>query len=79
MCAGALKLGGVSRLVVALRHSTLRRVDLGHYAIESFCSLTAHDLAFKAGVLESEYLPLRLRWGGDQLAPPETAPSSTEN
>ena len=79
MCAGALKLGGISRLVVALRHSTLRRVDLGRYAIESFCSLTGHDLAFKAGVLESDYLPLRLKWGGDQLAPSETATSSTDN
>jgi tRNA(adenine34) deaminase len=75
MCAGALKLAGVSRLVVALRHARLRRVDLGRYAIEPFCTLTGHALEFKAGVLESDYLALRLRWGGDQVAPPGTANS----
>lgn len=65
MCAGALKLAGVSTLVLALRHATLRRSDLGDYSIERFCALTGHAMALRDGVLEAEYLALRLRWGGD--------------
>lgn len=68
MCAGALKLAGIARLVVALRHATLRRTDLGRYTVEAFCESTGHPLAFTAGVLEAEYLALRLRWGGDRVA-----------
>lgn len=79
MCAGALKLAGVGRLVVALRHATLRRVDLGNYAIESFFSLTGYDMAFTCGVLESEYLAIRLRWGGDQVAPAASVASQTSS
>lgn len=67
MCAGALKLAGVSTLVLALRHATLRRSDLGDYSIERFCALTGHAMALRDGVLEADYLALRLRWGGDQV------------
>jgi tRNA(adenine34) deaminase len=67
MCAGALKLAGVSTLVLALRHATLRRSDLGDYSIERFCTLTGHAMALRDGVLEADYLALRLRWGGDQV------------
>ena len=67
MCAGALKLAGVSTLVLALRHATLRRSDLGDYSIERFCALTGHAMGLRDGVLEVDYLALRLRWGGDQV------------
>lgn len=69
MCAGALKLAGVGTLVLALRHATLRRSDLGDYSIERFCALTGHAMALRDGVLEADYLALRLRWGGDQVRP----------
>ncbi|MGC3985089.1 MAG: nucleoside deaminase [Pseudorhodoferax sp.] len=69
MCAGALKLAGVSTLVLALRHATLRRSDLGDYSIERFCALTGHAMALREGVLEADYLALRLRWGGDRVRP----------
>ncbi len=69
MCAGALKLAGVSTVVLALRHATLRRTDLGSYSLEKFCALTDFPIALRDGVLEAEYLALRLRWGGDQVAP----------
>lgn len=69
MCAGALKLAGVSTLVLALRHATLRRSDLGGYSIERFCALTGHAMALRDGVLEADYLALRLRWGGDPVRP----------
>lgn len=68
MCAGALKLAGVQALVLALRHARLRRTDLGAYSIEAFCRLTGFQLELRDGVLEEEYLALRLRWGGDRMA-----------
>ena len=69
MCAGALKLAGVRTVVLALRHATLRRTDLGRYSIEQFCEMTGFDITLRDGVLEADYLALRLRWGGDQVAP----------
>lgn len=69
MCAGALKLAGVRTLVLALRHATLRRTDLGHYSLEAFCAMTGYEVELRQNVLESDYLALRLRWGRDPVAP----------
>ena len=69
MCAGALKLAGVTRMVLALRHATLRRTDLGTYCVEAFCQMTDWHPALTEGVMQDAYLALRLRWGGDQVAP----------
>ena len=68
MCAGALKLAGITRLVLALRHATLRRTDLGNFSVEAFCALAGHAMAVADGVLEEPYLGLRLRWGQDKVA-----------
>ena len=68
MCAGAMKLAGIARLVLGLRHATLRRTDLGEYAIETFCRLAGYDLALTTGVLDAECLALRRRWGKDQVS-----------
>jgi tRNA(adenine34) deaminase len=68
MCAGALKLAGITRLVLALRHERLQRSDLGSFSVEAFCALTGHGMAIDDGVLEAPYLALRLRWGQDQVA-----------
>lgn len=69
MCAGALKVAGISRLVLSLRHARLRRTDLGRYTVEEHCAMTGHALALTDGVLEADYLALRLRWGKDTTAP----------
>ena len=53
MCAGALKLAGITRLVLALRHARLRRTDLGRFSVEAFCAMTGHALAVSDGVLEA--------------------------
>jgi tRNA(adenine34) deaminase len=68
MCAWAMKLAGIRRLVLGLRNTRLRRTDLGAYTIESFCALTAYPLELTTGVREAECLALRQRWGQDPVA-----------
>src|SRR5262249_5753057 len=65
MCAGAMKLARIARLVLGTRHATLHRTDLGRYSIESFCELTGYDLALTSSVREPECTALRRRWGKD--------------
>lgn len=69
MCAWAIKAAGLRRLVLGLRHATLRRTDMGRYRIESFCEMVGFgELEFVTGVLEAECLEIRRRWGKDQVA-----------
>jgi tRNA(adenine34) deaminase len=68
MCAWAMKLAGIRRLVLGLRNTTLRRTDLGAYSVESLCALTAYELDLTTGVREAECLALRQRWGKDAVA-----------
>jgi tRNA(adenine34) deaminase len=67
MCAGAMKVAGIGRLVLGARHATLRRTDIGDYSVEQFCRLTGYDLALVVGVREAECLALRRRWGKDPV------------
>ncbi|PYN50261.1 MAG: tRNA-specific adenosine deaminase [Candidatus Rokuibacteriota bacterium] len=67
MCAGAMKLAGIARLVLGARHATLRRTDLGTYSIETFCRMAGYDLALTTGVRERECTELRRRWGKDSV------------
>ena len=69
MCAGAMKLAGIRRLVLGARHAALRRTDLGDYSIETFCRLTGFDLTLVTGVREAECMELRKRWGKDEVRP----------
>ena len=68
MCAGALGLAGIHTLVVALRHSALRRTDMGSFTVEAFAAMTGRPLVLRAGVLEADCLALRRRWGRDRVA-----------
>lgn len=67
MCAGAMKLARVARLVLGTRHATLERTDLGTYSVEAFCRLTGYDLALTTGVREAACTGLRRRWGKDAV------------
>jgi len=67
MCAGAMKLVGIARLVLGTRHATLQRTDLGTYSIETFCRMAGYDLALTTGVREAECTALRRRWGKDSV------------
>jgi len=67
MCAGAMKLAGIARLVLGTRHATLQRTDLGTYSVETFCRMAGYDLALTTGVREAECTALRRRWGKDSV------------
>ena len=69
MCAGAMKLAGIARLVLGTRHAALRRTDLGDYSIETFCRMAGYALALTTGVREAECTALRRRWGKDAVRP----------
>jgi tRNA(adenine34) deaminase len=69
MCAWALRLAGIRRLVLGTRHATLRRTDMGRYSVESFCQLVGYDLELTTGVREEACTALRRRWGKDQVGP----------
>jgi len=68
MCAGALKLFGIARLVLGARHAALRRTDVGSYSVDVFSRLVGHDLVLIPGVREAECMALRRRWGKDQVS-----------
>ena len=69
MCAGAMKLAGIRRLVLGARHAALRRTDVGDYSIEAFSRLAGFYLTVVTGIREAECMALRRRWGKDQVRP----------
>lgn len=69
MCAEAMRMARVKRLVLGLRHADLRRTDLGTYSIEAYCKMLAWPLEIVTGVRHAESLTLRRRWGKDKISP----------
>ena len=61
-----MHLAHVDRIVLALRHATIRRTDLGAYTLESFGRLVGWEFDLVTGVREAEYLALRREWGQDR-------------
>jgi tRNA(adenine34) deaminase len=68
MCAEAMRMARVSRLVLGLRHKDLNRVDLGSYSIEAYCRMLAWPLEIVTGVRHTECRELRQSWGKDKVA-----------
>jgi|SRR6266850_5083933 len=68
MCAEAMRMARVSRLVLGLRHKDLNRVDLGSYSIEAYCKMLAWPLEIVTGVRHAECRELRQSWGKDKVA-----------
>ena len=71
MCAWVLKIGGIRRLVLGLRHETLHRTDMGRYKVETFCDMVGFDsLELTTDVCFEQCLEIRRRWGKDQVRTP---------
>jgi tRNA(adenine34) deaminase len=68
MCAEAMRMARVARLVLGLRHADLKRTDLGTYSIEAYCKLLAWPLELVTGVRHAECFELRTRWGKDKVS-----------
>jgi tRNA(adenine34) deaminase len=68
MCAEAMRMARVARLVLGLRHADLKRTDLGTYSIEAYCEMLAWPLDIVTGVRHAECLGLRKRWGKDKVS-----------
>ena len=67
MCAEAMRMARISRLILGLRHKDLNRVDLGSYSIEAYCGMLAWPLDIVTGVRHDECHELRRRWGKDRV------------
>ena len=68
MCAEAMRMAKVRRLVLGLRHADLKRTDLGTYSIEAYCRMLDWPLEIVTGVRHAECFALRKRWGKDKVA-----------
>lgn len=68
MCAEAMRMARVTRLVLGLRHTDLNRVDLGSYSIEAYCKMLAWPIEIVTGVRHAECFDLRKRWGKDKVS-----------
>lgn len=67
MCAEAIRMAKVPRLVLGLRHADLKRIDLGTYSIEAFARMMDWPLELVNGVRHAECLDLRQRWAKDKV------------
>lgn len=60
MCAWAICLAGIARVVIGVRHADMG-VSQGEYAIERLIEMTAQPLQIEAGPFKDECAALRLR------------------
>lgn len=68
MCAEAMRMAKLGRLVLGLRHADLKRTDLGRYSIEAFAAMMAWPLELVNGVRHAECGDIRRRWARDRVA-----------
>jgi tRNA(adenine34) deaminase len=59
MCAWAIRVAGIERVVLGARHATFHRPELGTYTIEGLMEMTGSELDVVTGVLEAECEALR--------------------
>lgn len=66
MCAFAIKMSRIRRIVVAVRHAKLGHPERGDYTLESFGAMMHWNFKLISGVMEEDYLSLRLEWKAQQ-------------
>jgi tRNA(adenine34) deaminase len=62
MCAGAIAIAGIQRVVLGARHTDLGRTDLGQYTIERLFELMDRPVELVTGVRHEECVMLRRDW-----------------
>lgn len=62
MCAWAISLAKIGEVVLGGRFASMRRTDLGSYAIEPFFETTASRVRVRSGVRQVECEAMRLAW-----------------
>lgn len=67
MCAEAIRMSGIRRVVLGLRHADLKRIDLGTYSLENFARMMDWPLEVVNGVRHAECLEIRRRWAKDKV------------
>ena len=62
MCAGAIVLAGIGKLVLGGRQKSIGRTDLGRYSVEAFAEFVDAKIDLATGVLQDECELVRKRW-----------------
>ena len=62
MCAYAIALAGVRRVVLGGRHVDLKRTDMGIYRFEALMGMVAQNIELITGVRNAECIALRRAW-----------------
>jgi len=62
MCAWAIHLARIDRIVLGARHVDIGRPDLGRFRLESLAALTGQPLNLTTGVRHAECVALRRAW-----------------
>ena len=62
MCAYAIVLAGIKRVVLGGRHVDLKRTDMGIYRFEALMGMVAQNVELVTGVRNTECIALRREW-----------------
>jgi tRNA(adenine34) deaminase len=63
MCAWAIRVAGIKRVVIGARYKDLNRTDMGDYTFERFMAMMNRpDIELVQGVLTAECIALRKAW-----------------
>lgn len=67
MCAHALHISGISRVVLGARHADLARNDLGSYSLEKLVDMMEYEYTIVNDVERESCIHLRKEWGKDPI------------
>jgi tRNA(adenine34) deaminase len=63
MCAWAIRVAGIKRVVIGARYADLNRTDMGDYTFERFMAMMKQpDIELVQGVLTAECIAFRKAW-----------------